>query len=423
MMLRIRMLSGEEVTSIPLEEVGSVKEVKQRLHQLHGLPPRFRQKLLLQGACLGDADELHSTFELDLVLQSFCDASQTQVSDLVAACEDGSVDKARQHYTVRLGSVRQVRELAKIGINGKLRLQGRLLRAYPLRGDESVAGAEPAAPAAPPKRPQKRDRDDAEGDDGGQGRPTKVIRRGTHDKRKACFLCGEPSHELPDCPIQRECVLVCREWGGSSAPAQQELQAALAEQGFEAVRSYWHGGVCYVRLRSNEEAAAALQIWGGQNRLQLGEEAFQVRAARSTRRREAPEKKAPEAEAIGQDEECALCGSAEHVFRACPLRNRAVRISCASLAKDAAAALEQVKAAAAELETAWASEARWHRNSLFVIMASDKDAKTLLHSAAAEGLEIDGSMASVERATAKATGPSTTRTPGLRPEVRKRKPD
>ena len=55
-MLRIRMLSGEEVTSIPLEEVGSVKEVKQRLHQLHGLPPRFRQKLLLQGACLGDAE-------------------------------------------------------------------------------------------------------------------------------------------------------------------------------------------------------------------------------------------------------------------------------------------------------------------------------------------------------------------------------
>ena len=42
-MLQIRMLSGEEVASIPVEEVSNVREVKRRLQQLHGLPPRFRQ--------------------------------------------------------------------------------------------------------------------------------------------------------------------------------------------------------------------------------------------------------------------------------------------------------------------------------------------------------------------------------------------
>ena len=71
-MLHIRMLSGETLASMPLEEVSSVREVKRRLHQLHGLPPRFRQKLFLQGAALGDAEELDSPVDiyLDLVLQA-----------------------------------------------------------------------------------------------------------------------------------------------------------------------------------------------------------------------------------------------------------------------------------------------------------------------------------------------------------------
>ena len=33
--VRIRMLSGDEVASMPLEEVRDVREVKQRLHELH----------------------------------------------------------------------------------------------------------------------------------------------------------------------------------------------------------------------------------------------------------------------------------------------------------------------------------------------------------------------------------------------------
>ena len=39
------MLAGEEV-SMPVEEVSCVREAKRRLHHVHGLPPRFRQRLL-----------------------------------------------------------------------------------------------------------------------------------------------------------------------------------------------------------------------------------------------------------------------------------------------------------------------------------------------------------------------------------------
>ena len=37
-MLRIMLISGKEVTSIPLTELSDVKALKQRLHQKHGRP-------------------------------------------------------------------------------------------------------------------------------------------------------------------------------------------------------------------------------------------------------------------------------------------------------------------------------------------------------------------------------------------------
>ena len=92
-MLRIRMLSGEEA-HMPVEEVSCVREVKRRLHQLHGLPPRFRQRLILQGTNLDDAYELDSPLELDLLLQPFSDTSRTRVNELVAAARNGLVDEA-----------------------------------------------------------------------------------------------------------------------------------------------------------------------------------------------------------------------------------------------------------------------------------------------------------------------------------------
>ena len=93
-MLHIRMLSGEEVTSIPVEEVSTVQELKRRLHQLHGLPPRFRQRLLCQGSMMDDADKLDSSLDLELVLCPFSGASLTQREELITAAGDGSVPEA-----------------------------------------------------------------------------------------------------------------------------------------------------------------------------------------------------------------------------------------------------------------------------------------------------------------------------------------
>ena len=87
------MLSGEAVTSIPVEEVQDVKGLKQRLNQLHGLPPRFRQRILFHGETLEDTVMLNSPMNLDLVLLTFADVSQRQVEDLAYAAEQGSVSE------------------------------------------------------------------------------------------------------------------------------------------------------------------------------------------------------------------------------------------------------------------------------------------------------------------------------------------
>ncbi|OLQ11106.1 Ankyrin repeat domain-containing protein 50 [Symbiodinium microadriaticum] len=55
-MLRITLLSGEELTSLPLAELSDVKALKQRLHQQHGLPPRFR--LFTKAVSEGQQQEL-----------------------------------------------------------------------------------------------------------------------------------------------------------------------------------------------------------------------------------------------------------------------------------------------------------------------------------------------------------------------------
>ena len=60
-MLRIRMMSGEEVASMPAVELSDVRTLKQQLNWLHGLPSRFRQRLFLCGTPLDDSANLDST--------------------------------------------------------------------------------------------------------------------------------------------------------------------------------------------------------------------------------------------------------------------------------------------------------------------------------------------------------------------------
>ena len=96
-MLRIRRVSGEELTPA-LEEnlLPDVRALKRRLNQLYGLPPRFRQRLLLHGKCLEDTATLDSAMELELVVLAFiANPSSDEVQEFTAAACAGHFDKAR----------------------------------------------------------------------------------------------------------------------------------------------------------------------------------------------------------------------------------------------------------------------------------------------------------------------------------------
>ena len=93
-MLRVTKLSGEEVASIAVGEVRDVRSLKRRLSKLPGVPPRFRQRLLLNGRELEDAAELGSPMDLQLVLLAFADVSRTEVDKFTAAARRGSAAEA-----------------------------------------------------------------------------------------------------------------------------------------------------------------------------------------------------------------------------------------------------------------------------------------------------------------------------------------
>ena len=66
-MLRVAKLSGEEVASIAVGEVSDVRSLKQHLSKQHSsLPPRFRQRVLLNDTGLEDAAQLDSPMDLQL---------------------------------------------------------------------------------------------------------------------------------------------------------------------------------------------------------------------------------------------------------------------------------------------------------------------------------------------------------------------
>ena len=89
-MLRIRMLSGDEVVDIPVRELSDVKSLKKRLQQVHGLPPRFRQRISSRGSILEDTAKLDSSMDLELVLLPCSVASQAQADELVTATHSAS---------------------------------------------------------------------------------------------------------------------------------------------------------------------------------------------------------------------------------------------------------------------------------------------------------------------------------------------
>ena len=100
-MLRIRMLSGSEVANVPVEERSNVRSLKQQLTHQHGLPPRFRQRLLRHGENLDDTAELDSPVNLDLVLLPFADVSEAQVNDLLTNVRDDSLEEVADPGTLQ----------------------------------------------------------------------------------------------------------------------------------------------------------------------------------------------------------------------------------------------------------------------------------------------------------------------------------
>ena len=93
-MLRIRLLSGADFASIPVAELADVRALKQRLNRLHGLPTRFRQRLLLRGCPLDDSAKVDSPMDLDLILLTHSDSSPAQADELATAAATGSTSQA-----------------------------------------------------------------------------------------------------------------------------------------------------------------------------------------------------------------------------------------------------------------------------------------------------------------------------------------
>ena len=94
-MLRINRISGEELT-VALEEdlITDVRALKQHLNQRQGLPPRFRQRLLLDGQCLEDTATVHAAMELEVLVLAFIpNPSLDAIEEFTAAAGAGRFDK------------------------------------------------------------------------------------------------------------------------------------------------------------------------------------------------------------------------------------------------------------------------------------------------------------------------------------------
>ena len=86
---------------MPVEQLSNARALKQELSRLHGLPTRFRQRLLLDGNPLDDSAQLVSPAELELVLLSYSMASRMQAEELAAASTNGSATEALSLQSIR----------------------------------------------------------------------------------------------------------------------------------------------------------------------------------------------------------------------------------------------------------------------------------------------------------------------------------
>ena len=85
-MLHVTSLSGEKY-AVPAQDNGDARALKAYFSRTHGFPPRFQQRLFLDGNELEDSTGLEAAVELNLLLLPL---SCTQPDELVAAIAEGS---------------------------------------------------------------------------------------------------------------------------------------------------------------------------------------------------------------------------------------------------------------------------------------------------------------------------------------------
>ena len=92
-MVHVWKASGDQMATLALADVGSVRTLKQHLQTLCGVS-RFRQRLLLRGETLADEAQLASSpsgaLDVQLVLLPFVSTSVWEVHDLTSRVATGS---------------------------------------------------------------------------------------------------------------------------------------------------------------------------------------------------------------------------------------------------------------------------------------------------------------------------------------------
>ena len=94
-MLHVWKASGELLLDTPVKELSDVRTLKRQIHKLSGVP-RFRQKILKDGAILEDAAQLDGSADLQLLLLPFCSTSYEEVIELHTAVASGEVSVVEQ---------------------------------------------------------------------------------------------------------------------------------------------------------------------------------------------------------------------------------------------------------------------------------------------------------------------------------------
>eukprot|EP00929_Paragymnodinium_shiwhaense_P109917 TRINITY_DN7652_c0_g1_i1.p1 TRINITY_DN7652_c0_g1~~TRINITY_DN7652_c0_g1_i1.p1 ORF type:complete len:633 (+),score=171.68 TRINITY_DN7652_c0_g1_i1:77-1975(+) len=251
-----------------------------------------------------------------------------------------------------------------------------------------------------------------------KGGPQEMRSGPTHEARKQCFLCGQADHELPACPARARCLLACRDHGvpqGYLDPAGKKLLEAVprffeSELGMKLLHHRWNRSVCYVQLESEDEVEALVSSLGKTGKVTIAGETLTIRRAVSTRT-DAAKKRALKASRVGltpavpcdlepnHDEEetkCPLCGAEDHRLPSCPVIARGLHVRASAMAASADHGEAEVMAAIFEAGIKAPERLHWQTGGLYLVMASQDDAKQLREYAVLEGLHIGGDMASVD---------------------------